>query len=176
MTEDAAPAPVAGRRRRAPTVLLLAVAVAAVVAVVVLGLEVRDGRRLDTERGAVLHAARQSALNLTSIDHRTAGRDIDRVLAGATGELAEQFEQEKDQLAQVLAGNRATSRGQVLGAGVVRLDGRSATVLVAVDATVTSNETAGQAARLQRYRMSLELRRVGGRWLTERVLFAGAPS
>ena len=174
MTSEQPPARRAGSRRL--RALLALPAVVAVVAVVVLGLELRAGRDLDAERQAVLHVARQQAVNLTSIGHATADRDLERVRALATGELAEQFAEEQEQLTDVLVRNRATSAGEVLAAGLVQLDERSATALVAVDATVTTAETEGQAPRVQRYRMSIDLRRVGDRWLAERVLFAGAPS
>ena len=174
MTSDSPPVRTAGPRRL--RALLALPALVAAVAVVVLLLELRRTGDLDAERQAALQAARQQAVNLTSIDHRTAERDIDRVLALATGELAEQFEREQEQLAEVLQRNRAASEGEVLGAGLVQLDDRAATALVAVDAFVTTAENEGGAPTVQRYRMSIDLRRVGDRWLAERVLFAGAPS
>jgi Mce-associated membrane protein len=164
------------RRSRSALVVLSLLCLLALAAIGWLLLDVREADRLDAERNAALQAARQQAVNLTSISHRDAARDIDRILEGATGELEEQFRSERDALTQLLGTTRSTSEGNVLAAGVVALEGRSATVLVATNATVTTAETGEDAPVLQRYRMSLDLRKVGDRWLVERILFAGAPS
>lgn len=165
-----------GRRRRRALAGTTLLALAALAAVVVLALELRDGRRLADDRQAALQAARQQAVNLTSISHRTAARDIDRIEAGATGELAEQFRSEREPLTELLGTARSTSEGSALAAGLVSLEGRSANVLVAADARVTDVETGEDAPLVQRYRMSMDLRKVGDRWLVEKILFAGAPS
>jgi Mce-associated membrane protein len=149
---------------------------ATLVAVVLLALELREADRHEADLNAALQAARQQAVNLTSISHRDAARDIDRILEGATGELQEQFRSERDALTELLGTTRSASDGSALAAGVVSLEGRSATVLVATDATVTTAETGEDAPVLQRYRMNMDLRKVGDRWLVERILFAGAPS
>jgi Mce-associated membrane protein len=161
--------------RRVP-VLLGGLAVVTLVAVVLLALELREGRQLVDDRSAAMSAARQVAEDVTSISHRDAGQGIERILGGATGELEAQFRSERERLAQLLGTTRSTSSGTVLGSGVVRLEDRSATVLVAADAVVTTAETGEDEPLLQRYRMSMDLRKVGDRWLVERILFAGAPS
>lgn len=167
-----------GRRRasRRAVGALLLLCVAGLAGVVLLGLEARQHQQLEADRQAALQAARQAATNLTSISHRTADQDIERILDVATGELAEQFRSEREALTELLGTSRSTSEGEVLAAGVQSIEGRSATVLVATDATVTTAETGEDSPVLQRYRMSMDLRKVGDRWLTERVLFAGAPS
>lgn len=160
------------------TVLLCVALVGAATAVVLLALRARTADQESAERLRVLAAARQSAVDLTSISHRQAAADIDRVLARATGELAEQFRRERPKLVTLLASTRATSRGTALAAGIVTLKSNSAQVLVAVDASVSNADTerSGKGPLVQRYRMRLTLREVGGRWLTERVQFAGAPA
>ncbi|HWH29956.1 MAG TPA: mammalian cell entry protein [Mycobacteriales bacterium] len=155
---------------------LLLVCLAGLAGVLLLGLEAREQRLLERDRQAALQAARQAATNLTSISHRSADDDIERILDVATGELAEQFRSEREALTALLGSSRSTSEGEVLAAGVQSLEGRSATVLVAADATVTTAETGEDSPVLQRYRMSVDLRKVGDRWLAERVLFAGAPA
>lgn len=173
---DSTARPVRRRASRRAVAGLLLLCLAALAGVVLLGLEAREQRQLADDRQAALAAARQAATNLTSISHRTADRDVERILDVATGELAEQFRSEQDALTRLLGTSRSTSEGEVLAAGVQSLEGRSATVLVAADATVTTAETGEDAPVLQRYRMSMDLRKVGDRWLAERVLFAGAPS
>jgi Mce-associated membrane protein len=172
--DPTAAAPRSGRRLAVAALVLLCAA--ALAGVVLLGMRLQEQRGLDADRQAALQAARQQAVNLTSISHRTAPSDIDRILAGATGELEEQFRSERERLAQLLGTTRSSSEGTALGAGIVSLEGRSATVLVATDALVTTAETGESAPVRQRYRMSIDLRKVGERWLAERVLFAGAPS
>lgn len=160
--------------RRGLAVLLAVLLVALTVAVVVLALQVRQDRQRVADRQAALQAARQQAVNLTSISHRTASQDIDRILDGATGQLAQQFRDEREQLTTLLGSTRSASEGTVLGAGLVELGDRSATVLVAADAHVITAEQATPV--VQRYRMSLDLRKVGDRWLVEEILFAGPPA
>lgn len=163
--------------RRVRGALLLLVLAGLLVAVGLLALEVRADERRERDEREALQAARESATALTSLDHRQSDQDVDRVLAGATGELAQQFRDSRDRLRTLLGSRRSASSGTVLEAGLVQLAQDEAEVLLAVDAEVTDADTqaSGGAPRVQRYRMSLELRRVGDRWQAERVLFAGAP-
>ncbi|MEV4331976.1 hypothetical protein AB0K02_15835 [Streptomyces sp. NPDC049597] len=119
----------------------------------------------------ILAAARQSALNFTSLDYRHYERDSANVLKGATGDFKEQFTAQTAELTKLVAANKSVSQGQVLEAGIARADERSARVLVVADSKVTN--TAAPEGQARTYRLQLDLVLEGGRWLTSNVEFVG---
>ncbi|MFH8770170.1 hypothetical protein [Streptomyces sp. NPDC017958] len=150
---------------------LVAATVLTTVLSVWLGLRLSDQRAADQRRQDVLAAARQSALNFTSLDYRHYGRDSGNVLKGATGDFKKQFAAQTAQLTRLVAQNKSVSEGQVLEGGIVRSDERSARVLVVADSKVTN--TAAPEGQARTYRLQLDLVRVDGRWLTSDVEFVG---
>lgn len=128
-------------------------------------------READQSRQNILAAARQSALNFTSLDYRHYGRDSANVLASATGDFKKQFTAQTKQLTELVAQNKSVSEGQVLEAGIVRSDEDSARVLVVADSKVTN--TAVPQGEARAYRLQLDLVHRDGRWLTSDVEFVG---
>lgn len=175
--DEAAPPP---RRSRWGALLraVLVLALAGLVAAgVLLGLAWRHHRDRDADRQAALAAARQEAVNLTTMSYRHADADIQRILAAATGDLHKQFTSERTQLAQVLSQAKSESTGTALEAGVVSLRGDTARVLVAADASVVNDQTrqAKSAPVVKHYRMAMTVQRLGGRWLVSSIGFTGVP-
>lgn len=166
----AASAALAPSRRRLLLVLsvigLLLMLALAALAVQALRYDSVDDRRADA-----LRAAKQSALNLTSIDNREFDADVERVLEGSTGAFKTDFEARSKDLESVLTENQVVSQGKVIEAGLVRDDERTATALVVVDSEVRN--TAAPEGRVNTYRMRLELELVDGRWLTSQLEFVG---
>ncbi|MEU3919890.1 hypothetical protein ACFYW6_34310 [Streptomyces sp. NPDC002659] len=119
----------------------------------------------------ILAAARQSALNFTSLDYRHYAQDSENVLKGATGDFKEQFSAQTNELTKLVAANKSVSQGQVLEAGITRADERTARVLVVADSKVTNTAAPGGQART--YRLQLDLVLEQGRWLTSDVEFVG---
>ncbi|MFF3904579.1 hypothetical protein ACFYZJ_00905 [Streptomyces sp. NPDC001848] len=150
---------------------LVAATVLTTVLSVWLGLRLADQRTADQRRQEVLAAARQSALNFTSLDYRHYDRDSGNVLKGATGEFKKEFAAQTAQLTKLVAQNKSVSEGQVLEAGIVRSDADSARVLVVADSKVTN--TAAPEGQARTYRLQLDLVREHGRWLTSDVEFVG---
>jgi Mce-associated membrane protein len=136
-----------------------------------LALTLYEQREADQRRQGILAAARQSALNFTSLDYRHYDRDSANVLAGATGDFKKQFTAQTDQLTQLVAQNKSVSQGQVLEAGIVSSDEDSARVLVVADSKVTN--TAAPEGEARTYRLQLDLVHKDGRWLTSDVEFVG---
>lgn len=168
-TTAAEAAVVPGRRR-----LLLGLAAAGlllVLAAAVVTVQLVRYERVDDRRDDALRAAKQSALNLTSIDTANFDADVQAVLAGATGAFRTDFEARSKDLKQVLAENKVVSEGKVIEAGLVRSDARNATALVVVDSTVSN--TAAPEGRVNTYRMQLELELRDGAWLTSMLEFVG---
>jgi Mce-associated membrane protein len=172
--EAAAPAPASLIPPRAPVALVAALAVVLALlagGALVGAVKLRDAARRDDARAAALAAARQEALNLTSIDGKDIDADLKRVQDGATGAFAKDFAQRAKDLKSVLTQNAVVAEGRVIDAALVRGDLDTATVLVVVDSTVKN--TSVPAGRANTYRMQLDLERHGGRWLTSALQFVG---
>jgi Mce-associated membrane protein len=126
----------------------------------------RDDRRVE-----VLHAARQQAVNFTTLDYRHLDRDLGRVLAGSTGDFRKQFRAGTKNLTELVTANKAVSAGEVLEAGVVSSDADSARVLVVADSTVVNR--ANPKGEKRHYRIQLDLVRRQGSWLVSDLTFVG---
>jgi Mce-associated membrane protein len=157
--------------RRALTVGLAVVTVLTTAAALWLSLGLYDRHGTEQRRQDVLAAARQSALNFTSLDYRHYDRDSGNVLKGATGDFKKQFAAQTGELTQLVARNKSVSQGQVLEAGITRSDAHSARVLVVADSKVTN--TAVPKGEARTYRLQLDLVLKDGRWLTSDVEFVG---
>ncbi len=166
-----------GVRRLALTALAVVVVLGLVAAAAVLAVKARDlAARRDSEQTA-MQAARQEAVNLTTIDYRTADRDLGRIINAATGALRTQFAAQRSAFPGVLRQDKSVSTGTVLSSALVSLHGRQAQVMVAVDASVSNTASAGAGSNgvLKHYRMVMKLDRQGNRWLVSDVAFAGLP-
>lgn len=141
------------------------------IAAIVLGVLLRGHAEREDDRQDALRAARQSALNLTSIDYEQFDEAVERVLEGATGDFREEFEQNSGDLEALLLENEVQSEGTVVEAGIVRSDASNATVLVVVDSTVRNTEVPD--GRTNTNRMQLEVEKIDGRWLTSTLQFVG---
>ncbi|MFD7610744.1 hypothetical protein [Streptomyces sp. NPDC059828] len=152
-------------------VSLSAATVVTTVLAVWLGFQVQEQRAQEQRRQGILAAARQSALNFTSLDYRHYKKDSENVLKGATGDFKKEFAAQTGELTKLVAANRSVSQGQVLEAGITRADEKSARVLVVADSKVTN--TAAPEGQARTYRLQLDLVLEGGRWLTSDVEFVG---
>ncbi|MFF8353996.1 hypothetical protein ACF063_11150 [Streptomyces chartreusis] len=159
------------RSSRAVTAGLAAATVLTTALTIWLALGLHAQREADERRQDILAAARQSALNFTSLDYRHYDRDSANVLAGATGDFKKQFAAQTQQLTRLVAANKSVSEGQVLEAGIVRSAEDSALVLVVADSKVTN--TAVPQGEARTYRLQLDLVHRDGRWLTSDVEFVG---
>ena len=154
--------------------MVVGLAVALVALLVAIGLVVTSRDAVDddltTAQREVAEAARVEALAFLTVDHTDMDPLIDAVLAGATGDFAEQYESQRDTLTSEAIRTEATSTGEVVALGVGDLDDDSATVLVAANSTVTNTST-GDKGQVRYYRLRLDLVREGERWLTSNVQF-----
>jgi Mce-associated membrane protein len=160
-------------RRRPPWTLLATclVLAAALAAAVFGGYRWYGDRALDEAREAALAAARQTAVNFVSVSASSVDRDLQRIVAGATGEFKDEFVRGQAQVRSAIVENKVESTGTVLRAGLVSGDRRSAVVLVAVDATVKNVKA--PEGRPSHYRIQVDVTRDGGTWLVSRLQFVG---
>ncbi len=154
-----------------PLVVLPVLLVVLLVTALVLELGVRSSRALQGAHDAAIRAARQEALNLTALDSRDLTGSLARVIAGATGAFRDDLVTRESTLAQVIPANKVVADGTVVEAGLVRGDADTATVIVAIDATIRN--VANPQGRINAYRMRLDLERHGSRWLTSALQFVG---
>ncbi|GLZ07601.1 hypothetical protein Acsp03_50670 [Actinomadura sp. NBRC 104412] len=124
-------------------------------------------RELDRQRAAATQAARQTAVNLASLDYREVQKGIDRVLAGMTGDVKNQWATQAKVISDTATRTKSVSQVQQVRAGVISMDGDSAEVMVAVNATTTSPTVKQGAPRYYRFEMTLT--RVGDRWLVSKM-------
>lgn len=166
-----------GRGSRLVPALAVLVATGVVALAVIVGLQTRGDVAQAHARQAALQAARVAAANLTTIDYRSANRDLGRIISGSTGALRAQFESQRSQFPAVLQKEKSVSTGTVLASALDTLRGGRAVVLVAVDATVSNaaSAKAGSQTLVKHYRMVMKLQRTHGRWLVADVAFAGVP-
>ncbi|MGH3794669.1 MAG: hypothetical protein ACRDSP_07240 [Pseudonocardiaceae bacterium] len=116
-------------------------------------------------RDTAVHVAEQTAIALTSLDHRDPDGGYDRLLALLTGPARQEWEQRRvDYLARIKS-ERVTANGAAIKAsGVADLDpaATTATVLVASTAMVSTKQVPAQQKR--RYRLRMDLIRSGAQW------------
>lgn len=150
----------------------LAVVLVALLVALALVVTSRDGgdEELSAAQREVARAARTEAVAFLTVDHEDMDPLVDAVLAGATGDFAEQYAAQRDMLVSEAVRTEATSTGEVVALGVGDLDEDSATVLVAANSTVTNTRT-GPDGQVRYYRLRLDLVREDGRWLTSGVRF-----
>ena len=139
-----------------------------------LRLQASDRHDRDGQRAAVVAAARQEVTNLMNISSASAARDLDRVIAGSTGDLRRQFEVQRAHVAAA-AQSQSELTGSVVTAGLLWL--RPGQHIARVVVAATGTDTAGGSAPTSRhYRWVLTLRRSGGRWLVSDAALEGVPS
>ncbi|GCE41142.1 hypothetical protein Rhow_004801 [Rhodococcus wratislaviensis] len=147
------------------------VIVALVVAAVVLLLDQRSARERDDRRQAFVDTARQTVLNLTTIHPETAKQDVDRIIAGASGQFLEEFQGREDPFVGVVQDANVTTEGEVIEAGVENgtETSISANVLVAARTMVSSKEQPEPSPR--DFRMRVTISDVDGKLTASKVEF-----
>lgn len=113
-------------------------------------------------RQEILAAARQEALHLSSLSHKTADRDVRRVLRGATGKFEQRFSSQAGRITKMLNRAKVVSDGKVREAAIANVDRGPATALVVVDGVVRNKTNPQGSPRLYKYKMTLK--QDGGRW------------
>jgi Mce-associated membrane protein len=128
-------------------------------------------RETDRANQRAVAAAKQACVDFVSVSAASVDRDLQRILAGTTGDFRDEFSRGQSQVRAAVVENNVQSQGTVLRAALLSGDRRRATVLVAIDATVrNANAPDG---RQSHYRIQVELVRTDGRWLVSRLQFVG---
>jgi Mce-associated membrane protein len=142
----------------------IAVGVATIVALLGLGgwlgFRVHQDDQVQAQRNLYLQVARQTAVNLTTIDYTEVDADIKRVLDSATGAFHDEFQNRSQPFVEVVKKVQSKSEGTISEAGLLSYTKDQAQVLVAV-AVKTSMAAAPPDQEPRRWRMRLTVDKTG---------------
>ncbi|GAB3026834.1 Mce protein [Mycobacterium bourgelatii] len=150
--------------RRRPTPVVWALVASGFIVALLIGLTGWYGYRAyheheaKAQRELFLAAARQGAVNLTTIDYTEVDTDVQRILDSSTGAFRDDFERRAAPFVELVKAAQSKSEGTVTEAGLEEQHGDSAQVLVAV--AVKSRTAAGEEAPRE-WRMRIEVKAVG---------------
>jgi Mce-associated membrane protein len=120
-----------------------------------LGYRTHQARQAEQFRDQLIQVARQSAINLTTIDYEHADTDVQRILDSSTGGFYEDFNGRSRSLIDVVKKVRSKSVGAVTEAGLESNSGQEGEVLVAVTVSTTKNGAPDGQPRYWRMRMTV---------------------
>ncbi|WAJ44320.1 mammalian cell entry protein [Mycobacterium sp. Aquia_216] len=163
------PAPGNRGRRRAAFVLGLLTVLALAAVTGWLGWQAYQLRGQAQYRQVCLHAARQGALNLTTIDYREVNADIQRILDSTTGAFHNDFSQRSEPFIDTVKQAQSTSVGTITAAGLESVTDHEAQVLVAV--SVKSSLAGVQQPQPRAWRMRINVETVGNEMKVSNVAF-----
>ena len=170
LEDDAAEAEPAPRRRG---VLLTGAFVLVVLALVATGVYLFvENRSVDADNARserYVQTARQTVLNLTTISPDTAQEDVDRLLAGASGDFKAEFEGREGPFVEVVQQARVDSVGEIIEAGLESSGDDYGDVLVAARAMVQNSDAAEPEPR--DFRLRVRVADDGGVMTASRVEF-----
>ena len=142
----------------------IAVSVAIIVALVGLGgwlgFRVHQDHQVQAQRNLYVQVARQTAINLTTINYTEVDADIKRVLDSATGAFHDEFQNRSQPFVEVVKKVQSKSEGTISEAGLLSYTKDQAQVLVAV-AVKTSMAGAPADQEPRRWRMRLTVDKTG---------------
>jgi Mce-associated membrane protein len=143
---------------------LISASVAAIVALVGLGgwlgYRVHQDHQVQAQRNLYVQVARQTAINITSINYTEVDADIKRVLDSATGAFHDEFLHRSQPFVEVVKKMQSKSEGTIAEAGLLSYTKDKAQVLVAI-AVKTSMATAPADQEPRRWRMRLTVDKTG---------------
>lgn len=133
-----------GQGRRRGSVVLTALFVVVVLALLTAGVYLFMGLRSanadDARSEQFVQTARQTVLNLTTIHPDSAQEDVDRLLAGASGDFKAEFEGREAPFVEVVKQAKVDSNGEIIEAGIESEGDDFAEVLVAARAMVQNSD------------------------------------
>jgi hypothetical protein len=115
----------------------------------------------------VLQEARADIVDFTSFDYLTLDDDIRQIRRVALGKLAEEAADQLDSRRQEITDAEAVVNTEIVAAGVTRANADDATVLMVIQTTRRTNQS--QQAQVVKYRIEVELKKSGDRWLLNKI-------
>jgi Mce-associated membrane protein len=152
----------------------ITVSVAIIVALVGLGgwlgFRVHQDHQVQAQRSLYVQVARQTAINLTTIDYTEVDTDIKRVLDSATGAFHDEFQNRSKPFVEVIKKVQSKSEGTISEAGLLSYTNDQAQVLVAI-AVKTTMAAAPADQEPRRWRMRLTVDKTGDSAKVSKVEF-----
>ena len=162
-----------GKRRLSParTAMLVSLVIVVVAASLAgfLGFRTYQSEQAQHRNELFLAAARQGAINLTTIDWQEADADINRILDSATGTFYDDFSKRSQPFVEVVMQAQSKSVGTVTEAGLESESGDQAQVLVAV--AVKTTNLGAQEQRPRAWRMRIDVQKLGDQAKVSNVQF-----
>ncbi|MGF7124644.1 hypothetical protein AB4Z09_24895 [Rhodococcus sp. TAF43] len=109
----------------------------------------------DARREAFMGTAQQTVLNLTTIKPETAKEDVEKILAGASGEFKSEFDGREDPFVSIVKEAGVTTVGRIVASGIESDSEDTAKVLVSARADVTTPDGAQNGTRDFRMRVTV---------------------
>jgi Mce-associated membrane protein len=125
-----------------------------------LGFRFHQDNQVLAQRNLYVQVARQTAINLTTINYTEVDADIKRVLDSATGAFHDEFQNRSQPFVEVVKKVQSKSEGSISEAGLLSYAKDQAQVLVAV-AVKTSMAGAPPDQEPRRWRMRLTVDKTG---------------
>jgi Mce-associated membrane protein len=126
-----------------------------------IGFRVHDSRTAAQQRAVFAAAARQGALNLTTISYTEVDQDIERILDSATGVFHDDFQQRSAPFIDAVRQAKSTSQGTVTDVGLESVSGDSADALVSVAVTTSTPGAEEQQQQPRAWRMRITVQKDG---------------
>jgi Mce-associated membrane protein len=152
----------------------IAVSVAIIVALVGLGgwlgFRVHQDHQVQAQRSLYVQVARQTAINLTTINYAEVDADIKRILDSATGAFHDEFQNRSGPFVDVIKKVQSKSEGTIAEAGLLSYTKDQAQVLVAI-AVKTTMAAVPADQEPHRWRMRLTVDKAGDSAKVSKVEF-----
>jgi Mce-associated membrane protein len=143
--------------RRGLVVASLAAVVALIGAGSWLGFRLHQDDQVRAQRSLYVQVARQTAINLTTINYTEVDADIKRVLDSATGGFHEEFQNRSQPFVEVVKKVQSKTEGTIAEAGLLSYTGDQAQVLVAISVkTSVAGAPPDQEPRRWRMRLTVD--------------------
>ncbi|WP_280265635.1 hypothetical protein [Nocardia wallacei] len=126
-----------------------------------------DGPRADA-RDTALDAARQAAINLSSMNPDNVDGSIDLMKSSMTGDMLTQLDQNRDRIKQAAENSKTKIEAKVVGASLSSLNSErdKATAIVVLQLTQTAPNVPVQSFRAT---WTLDMAEAGDTWKTEQA-------
>ncbi|MDQ3154322.1 MAG: hypothetical protein M3R63_22250 [Actinomycetota bacterium] len=131
-----------------------------------------DAIQLAQTREAVLRDARQTAINLNTLDHTKVDEGLDLWEQSSTGTVLDELRRNREAYGTAITDARTSSTAVVVDAAVADLDSGAGTARVLVGADVTYRAEEGAPSCVLQ-RLELEMKRVDTVWKVDQVAPVG---
>jgi Mce-associated membrane protein len=135
-----------------------------------LGFRLHQDDQVRAQRNLYVQVARQTAINLTTINYAEVDADIKRVLDSATGDFHEEFQNRSQPFVEVVKKVQSKTEGTIAEAGLLSYTNDQAQVLVAISVK-TSMAAAAPDQEPRRWRMRLTVDKNGDSAKVSKVEF-----